>query len=134
MRVIAVQDYFSNQLEIQDLFRVLMFHFSQQPLSVSEPMNRAPVAVLSYPEHGFQDTKIYLDGSGSYDPDSEELIYYWSMPELDATLTPDGSSAYLFVPGGKWWGGKVYPITLTVSDAYGASDTIEIDILVSNQP
>ena len=58
--VIAVQDYFSNQLEIQDLFRVLMFHFSQQPLRVSEPMNRAPVAVLSYPEHSFQDTKIYL--------------------------------------------------------------------------
>ena len=56
------------------------------------------------------------------------------MPELDATLTSEGSAAYLFVPGGKWWGGKVYPITLTVSDEYGASDTIEIDILVSNQP
>lgn len=133
---IAVQDYFSNQLEIQDLFRVLMFHFTRKPIDVTEskPVNREPVAVIDYPEQSFQDTKIHLDGSGSYDPDYDKLTYHWYMPELDATLTPEGSSAYLFVPGGKWWGGKIYPVQLTVTDEQGATDTVEVDIIVSNQP
>ncbi|MCR4157901.1 PKD domain-containing protein [Kerstersia gyiorum] len=59
--------------------------------------NSAPVAVLNVPETAFIGDTITLDGSGSHDPDGDELKYHWIIPNSVANVTssawPAGSTA-----------------------------------------
>ncbi|PYR75104.1 MAG: hypothetical protein DMF87_21285, partial [Acidobacteria bacterium] len=92
------------------------------------PPNKRPVAIAS--DHMvFGDgcgTQVTLDGSGSSDPDGDQLQYTWSswmfgdMPGLVQTIT--------LMPGNYWF-------TLTVDDGRGgrASQTVTVTV-VDNVP
>lgn len=54
--------------------------------------NRPPVAIVGEDQTGIEGDRIDLDGSGSYDPDGDLLIYNWTQ------IQPDFIEAYLVNP------------------------------------
>lgn len=60
---------------------------------VPEPVNRAPVAVVSAPPAATVGSAVMLDGSASSDPDGDALLYVWRLDQA-----PSGSSAVLDNP------------------------------------
>ncbi|PJA25353.1 MAG: hypothetical protein COX57_03795 [Alphaproteobacteria bacterium CG_4_10_14_0_2_um_filter_63_37] len=94
--------------------------------------NRAPTARGLITQNAFAGDTIYLDGSGSRDPDGDRLTYRWQL-----TARPDPSGAALSdstaaapdftadLPGD-------YEATLTVSDGQAqASTTVHVTVLPS---
>ena len=76
---------------------------------------------------------IYLDGSGSYDPDGEEITYSWTIETF-----PEGSSAMIFGENSESPLfladiGGIFELKLVVHDCFGASDedTVTITVAVS---
>ncbi|CAN0539304.1 unnamed protein product, partial [Scytosiphon promiscuus] len=55
--------------------------------------NQAPSANIMVDTNATVDTPIVLDGSGSSDPDSETLTYFWQN-----TVAPEGSTAVVDSP------------------------------------
>ncbi|WP_291825922.1 PKD domain-containing protein, partial [Marinobacter sp.] len=47
----------------------------------TETENSAPVAVSGAPQTVDEGTLVFLDGSGSSDPEGDELTYLWSQKE-----------------------------------------------------
>jgi hypothetical protein len=69
--------------------------------------------------------KIYLDGSGSYDPDGDPLTYEWTWAYGSAS----GEKPYVTLPLG------VNVITLTVSDGMDTdTDTVIITVIDTTPP
>jgi len=97
-------------------------------ISISEfKSNSNPVAVISSPQSGFEystDKPVQLSSQGSSDPDGDELIFTWSS-SLDGELyTTPNFFTEVFLSDG------VHLITLTVTDSYGSSDMVSIQITV----
>ena len=97
-------------------------------ISISEfKSNSNPVAVISSPQSGFEystDKPVQLSSQGSSDPDGDELIFTWSS-NLDGELyTTPNFFTEVFLSDG------VHLITLTVTDSYGSSDMVSIQITV----
>ncbi|CAM4308557.1 PKD domain-containing protein [Kerstersia similis] len=59
--------------------------------------NSAPVAAINVPKTAFIGDTVTLDGSGSHDPDGDELKYHWIIPKTVDNITgspwPAGSTA-----------------------------------------
>ena len=105
---------------------------NQEPNQDPAPDNRAPVAEAGEAETYFLDQSIRLDGTGSEDPDGDELTFAWtltsrpadSQAELEGadtarpTLTPD-------VPG-------PYEAELIVSDGELTSEPDAVLLTVMN--
>jgi len=80
---------------------------------------RPPIADFSYvpqaPEPG---EPVFFDGSSSVDPDGEVVSYGWDFDgdgETDLTVQ---TASYTFASSGE------YPVSLTVTDDDGNSDTM----------
>lgn len=81
------------------------------------PLNRNPIADAGGPYTSEVNQMIFLNGSASYDPDGDPLMYAWSFGD---GLAGSGAS-----PGHSYGEPGTYQVTLTVSDGKGstASDT-----------
>jgi hypothetical protein len=108
--------------------------FTACPAWFSKVTNKAPTArAEANPSVVVVENQITLDGSGSSDPENDNLDYSWTIMERpqSAYATIDGSNgrtAY-FTPD---IAGE-YKIRLTVSDPQGDSDSTEITIhVISN--
>ena len=75
--------------------------------------NRAPTAAPGGPYPGSEGTVLSFDASGSSDPDGDALSYNWSFG--------DGSAGSGVKPSHTYANNAVYTVTLTVTDARGAS-------------
>ena len=92
--------------------------------------NAPPLAVAAESIDGFVGVPVELDGSGSSDPEGEELTYVWSI-----TGAPDGSTARV---GGLSSPTKVftpdlpgtYTVQLRVDDGGQASQAIDVTVTV----
>lgn len=83
--------------------------------------NTPPTATLNAPSSGTVGQSVLLDGSGSSDPDGDNLTYTWSLqPPSESTASLSSRSAVqpTFTPDVA----GTYEVTLTVSDG-SASDT-----------
>lgn len=82
--------------------------------------NQQPVAVATgAPTSGLTPLQVQLDGTGSFDPDSNTLTYLWSFGDEGGSTTATASHVYS-APG-------VYTATLTVGDGQSSgSDTVRI--------
>lgn len=91
--------------------------------------NRPPIANAGGPYVGEVDQPVEVDGSQSYDPDGNLLIYTWNY---DTTTGPlDGEQvSFTFDAVG------TYDVTLTVDDGHGGSDTVTVEIVITppNEP
>jgi len=90
--------------------------------------NMAPTAAAGDDRLVVVGSSLWLDGSGSSDPEADALTYDWAIASA-----PEGSSAAISTPDMQTAGltpdvEGVYQVTLTVSDFLGAGtpDTVEI--------
>ncbi len=108
---------------------------SPEPTGTPEPSptevpNASPVANAGIDQalidtDGSGDESVPLDGSASFDPDGATLSYIWSID--DQVLSTD-ALANVTLPVG------THLVTLTVTDAFGASSTDQVEITVSPPP
>ena len=75
--------------------------------------NHAPTASPGGPYTGTEGVAITFDGSGSSDPDGDQLGYAWTFG--------DGSTGTGSAPSHTYVGVGSYTVTLTVTDTHGAS-------------
>jgi hypothetical protein len=88
--------------------------------------NEPPIAEAGVDQMAFEDYPIYLEGSGSYDPDGTIVKYTWYVG--DEHVGSSKSVLTYYFPVGE------YEVTLFVEDNRGAvdSDTVTITIYKEN--
>ena len=95
---------------------------SPKPIKIN---NKDPIAIISEPhEYSIDDQPITLDGSESYDPDTQDFImmYKWNLG--DGTTRSGKTVTHEYKTAG------VYYVTLTVVDSYGGIGTMSTQIIV----
>jgi hypothetical protein len=73
---------------------------------------------------------IVLDGSASYDMNSDSLTFTWAQTEgaeVELTHEPNGTSSFRAAPG-------KYTFELTVTDAYGAAVSEKARLSIDPEP
>ena len=97
-----------------------------------ENINRPPVADAGSGGEVEEGEIFTLDGSGSFDPDGDALIFHWNLPEL---LKGSIQSAALSTTAPQVEKDTVFPVVLTVSDGEATSlpDTAFITVKQKNQ-
>ncbi len=111
------------------IFRITddAYDFDTDSVSViiQSKANNPPVAIISHPENGATyetNEQIQFNGSESYDPEQESLIYSWDFGDGMASSEPNPTHSYS-VNG-------TYTIVLSVNDGINdATDSISIDII-----
>jgi len=89
---------------------------------VVTPVDQPQVADSGGPYTGEVGARIRFDGSGSYDPDGELVLYEW---DLGDGTTKEGDKCYhIYQESG------TYTVTLTVTDAVGNIDTDQTTVTV----
>jgi hypothetical protein len=91
--------------------------FDDVTIEVLGSGNAPPTAVMSAnPKFGDSPLEVYLDASGSSDPDGDPLTYQWDFG--------DGSAYGHGVTASHTYNGdSIYSVTLTVDDGNGGKDT-----------
>ena len=94
------------------------------PPGNNDPANQPPDAAIqsshdAVPPGDNNQTVVTLDGSGSSDPDGDELTYNWDVFGATYVGGTDPSNEVVQVT---FPGAAPYPITLTVSDGRGGTD------------
>ncbi len=89
-------------------------------------VNNSPVADPDGPYDGAAGSPINFDGTGSSDPDGDTLSYLWKFG--------DGNTGNGATPSHTYEEVRDYTVTLTVTDPYGASDTVTTTAKVLNTP
>ena len=74
--------------------------------------------------------KVYLDGSASYDPDGDDLSYFWSVPEFIILENETNSKPSFIAPEVK--GDTTIIVSLKVFDGYEFSETNSSNINVKD--
>ena len=100
--------------------------------------NLLPIADAGPDTTGRSSMRIYLDGSGSYDPDADDwsqtpIVYKWTTDSLDISIDDDTLETASFIAPLLEVGADPVPysIILTVTDVVGGTDkdTVVITIL-----
>ncbi|MDO7868518.1 PKD domain-containing protein [Nocardioides jiangxiensis] len=88
--------------------------------------NAAPSAVgTATPAAPHPGSVVTFDATRSSDPDGDALTYLWDFGGGDTATTASATHT--------WASLGSYPVTLTVTDAFGASDTTTLTVVVSNR-
>jgi hypothetical protein len=80
---------------------------------------------MSVPAGDGDQTVVTLDGSGSSDPDGDQLSYAWTVPSgtfVEGTTASDAIAKVTFP------GAAPYVVTLVVDDGNGGSDEAQVTI------
>jgi PKD repeat protein len=89
--------------------------------------NSPPVAIASAsPSQGAPPLAVQFTGSESFDPDGGALTYSWDFG--------DGATSDLPDPGHTYTEPGTFTATLTVRDAFNASASTTVEILVAGEP
>lgn len=102
--------------------------------SASSTANQTPIAVSGLDQNALTGQTITLDGSSSYDPDQDEISYFWSfntLPESSqSTLSDQTSVNPTFVPDVA----GSYVLNLSVYDGknYSIADEVTITVETAN--
>jgi len=90
------------------------------------PLNQPPIADAGGPYTGIVDQEITFDGSGSYDPDGDDLVYEWDFG--------DGTTGEGVMPVHSYAGAGTYLVTLVVSDIKSLAATVSTTAIVYQPP
>ncbi|MCK4662483.1 MAG: carboxypeptidase-like regulatory domain-containing protein, partial [Bacteroidales bacterium] len=97
---------------------------------VGEPVNEKPVANAGQDQIVNENTEVTLDGSGSYDPDDDDITYLWTAP-AEITLS-DITAANPVFTAPEVDEDTDFIFTLVVNDGELDSDPDEIIITITN--
>ncbi|MDZ5812016.1 PKD domain-containing protein, partial [Halorubrum sp. AD140] len=89
--------------------------------------NAPPTAAIEADEPGLTGESIALDAGDSEDTDGEVDAYEWDLDDDGAVEETGSTAAVDFDDDG------TYPISLTVTDDQGATDTVETNVTVENR-
>ena len=92
--------------------------------NVVEANDRAPVAATDGPYIGIEGSAVTLSAAGSSDPDGDALTYAWSFG--------DGGTGTGATPQHVYADNGTYPVSVVVTDPYGAADTATTTVTVMN--
>lgn len=110
-----------------------------------EDLNLAPVASAGADVSGSGTARITLDGSGSFDPDGDPIVYHWSFDFVPAASglagstgaflnnNTDAASGTSFLPDAS----GVYVVELVVEDSTGKTsppDYVVVEVEEGNTP
>lgn len=97
-------------------------------------LNQPPIADAGEDQSVLEATTVTLDGSGSYDPDSDPITYEWTAPN-NITLSDETAISPTFTAP-EVDEDTPYTFTLTVFDGeeYSAADEVIITVENENQP
>ncbi len=93
------------------------------------PANQSPIAIAGDDINSYLNEEILFDASNSYDPDNDELYFFWDIAGLASSTTV--TTSYKFVDIGD------YLVNLTVSDNQSSStDSLIVTVTenISNDP
>ncbi len=94
---------------------------------VASSTNRNPTAVATAtPTSGPTPLSVYLDGSGSTDPDNDQLTYLWDFG--DGATSTSVTSTHTYIASGN------YTTRLTVADGHGGVHSVTLNIMVGSAP
>jgi glucose/arabinose dehydrogenase/PKD repeat protein/type 1 glutamine amidotransferase len=89
--------------------------------------SRSPSAVIAAsPDSGQAPLEVTLDGTGSSDPEGEELTYAWDVDGDGTVDSTDATTTHTFTENG------VYDVRLTVTDPHGKTGTTTVPVTVGN--
>jgi DNA/RNA endonuclease G (NUC1) len=91
---------------------------------IVEANDRAPVAATDGPYVGIEGASVTLSAAGSSDPDGDALTYEWSFG--DGETGTGAAPSHVYADNGN------YPVTVVVTDTYGAADTATTTVTVMN--
>jgi chitodextrinase len=96
-------------------------------------LNLPPTATITSPPEGSTfnvGQTIHFDGSDSYDPDGEIVIYSWAFGDgvIEEFFTDGETVEHVYTEAGS------YTVTLTVTDNHGATGTDSVTITVTTLP
>jgi len=102
-------------------------------IGLSGPANQPPTAAItanptSVPAGDNNQTVVTLDGTGSSDPEGDDLSYSWTV---QSGTFVNGTGSTSPVAEVTFPGNAPYAVTLTVSDGNGNEDTAQTTIAVS---
>ena len=92
-------------------------------------INQPPRSIISSPTDNDVlriTKKIHFEGSDSFDPEGDELSYYWDVSGIG--FVSDDGSFDLRLPHGE------YQITLIVADSFNQTDSSSISVIILNNP
>lgn len=93
--------------------------------------NSAPVADIVATDAGDNDYRTFVvDGSGSTDPDADDLSYAWTVTPGGSLGTPTGVTSTVKFPSGP----GTHSVTLTVTDEAGLSTSTTKTFTVTPPP
>jgi hypothetical protein len=102
-------------------------HTDSVVITVSAPMNRSPVADAGPDQVVRVDSTVWLDGSGSWDPDGDQLSYSWVQTagpqvqfdrnKMRTSFTAPSSPTTL-----------AFELTVTDPDGLSSTDSVEITV------
>jgi hypothetical protein len=98
-------------------------------VSISYVYDFPPVAEIGGPYESVEGGSVFLDATGSSDPDNAIVSYEW---DLDNDGEYDDATGV--TSEAVWWEDGLYSVGLKVTDEYGESDTDETTVVVSNLP
>ena len=75
----AIEPLDSDNDGFDNLTEIIDDTFPGDPASFPQPGNSPPVADAGPDQHRPEDQPVYLDGSGSYDPDGTIVSYRWQQ-------------------------------------------------------
>jgi hypothetical protein len=93
-------------------------------------VNKEPVAIAGPGQTVNEGETVMLDGTGSYDPDGDEITYQWTTPDNIALNAYNISQPSFVAP--KVYRDTVFKIILTVFDGIDYSLPAEVEVFVNN--
>lgn len=91
--------------------------------------NQQPVAAASAaPNFGPSPLTVQFSGAGSYDPEGTALNYLWAFDDGTTSTQPNPAKTFTAT------GTRKFNVTLTVTDAGGAADTISVPVFANHAP
>ena len=99
-------------------------------------VNQPPVAVVSPQQNANEGDTVILDGTGSYDPEGENLTYQWSQtdgPQVNLIDSDTATPSFIAPVTGS---NQQYVYELLVSDGtnWSAPETVTVSVMISNHP
>lgn len=89
---------------------------NNQAIRFTTVSNSKPVADVGGPYNGIEEEPIIFDGSASYDPDGDSLVYRWDFGDGIMTSSTEPTVSHIYTRGG------TYTTTLIVNDGFIDSD------------